>query len=52
MKHCLVGGIKAGEMEEPCCSSEMSEKCVQNLVGVPERRSMVVGVKNILTLIL
>jgi hypothetical protein len=52
MKHYLGGEIKAGEMEGPCCSSEMSEKRVQNLVGIPEKSDMVVGVRrNILTLI-
>jgi hypothetical protein len=51
MKYCLVGEIKAGEMEGPCGSSEVSEKCVQTLVGMPERRGLVVGVRNILMLI-
>jgi hypothetical protein len=51
MKTYMCGEIKAGEMERPYCSSEMSEKCVQNLVGIPEIRDMVVGVRNILTLI-
>ena len=51
MKHYLGGEIKAEEMEGPWCSSEMSKKCVQNLVGIPERRDVVAGVRNILTLI-
>jgi len=51
MKHYLGGEIKAGKLEGQCCSSEMSEKCVQNLIGMPERRGMVVDVRNILTLI-
>jgi hypothetical protein len=38
MKHCLVGEIKAGDMEGPCGSSEMSEICVQSFVRIPERR--------------
>ena len=52
MKHCLVGEIKAGEMEGSCGSREMSEKWVKNLVGMRERRCLVVGVINSLILIM
>jgi hypothetical protein len=49
MKHYLGGEIRAGEMETPFCCSEMSGKCVRNLVGIAERKGTVVGVRNILT---
>jgi len=43
---------KQERWKDHAAAVEMSEKCVQNFVGIPERRSVVLGVRNILTLIL